>query len=509
MKGKLAGVICILLVAVSGAGYYFFRSAKSPSQSSSVISSSPKQTITPTPTTPSYTHTQKTYYALVTGFKNKIISIASKDLVGKTVYVQAKDKDEIASISALAAATLVTVESNDALTLKLNTDETNVGVQRVDELSFKLKTLEIDNQFLFDKKADLAKYPLVVEKRITTIDKQDDVANYDYAKLTKLGHTGSMIPARGVQYWIEKSWNNDYAHLFDSTRPLFETFDFLSSTWEAPVQGNGKFCDHCLQFVGPDKFMDGVKTSSIDLYSLAANHILDGGTSAIDNTQKKLDELGIKHIGASTVNNDDAGKPVLVEVNGLKIAYLGFNDTPGREEWAMANKPGAASISDWEIDSAGRTTKYEPNVERIKYFLQRAKDLKPDFIFVIMHWGGQEYITKPLSYQKNLAKLLTENGADVILGDHPHWVQEIEFRGDKPVFYCMGNFIFDQMWSTETRQGMSLEMNYVGKKLVNIRLFPHQLYLYDKGMPILLKPDQPEYQEILNRIWSVSDFKKS
>jgi poly-gamma-glutamate synthesis protein (capsule biosynthesis protein) len=150
--------------------------------------------------------------------------------------------------------------------------------------------------------------------------------------------------------------------------------------------------------------------------------------------------------------------------------------------------------------------KYEPNETRIKYFLDRAKALNPDMVIVIMHWGGREYITEKLDYQNTLANLLTKHGADVILGDHVHWVQEVEFKGNKPVFYGVGNFIFDQMWSTETKQGISIELNIVDKKLVNFRLHPHQLYLYDKGMPILLKPEQKEYQDILQRIWNASEI---
>lgn len=502
MKWKFAILFILILGLIAGSGAYFYISKKNSSQALK----EPTATSTSSPTPTSYAYTQTNFFAVVTGFKNKLIKITSQQLSQKQIFVTSKDLEEIKKIDFLKSANFSTVDSTEDLVKKLNTEETSIGIQSIDDLSFKLKTLEIDNQFLFDKRVDLAKYPLKTTTTLSSTTNQTNTSNYEVKQLTKFGHTGAVIPARGVQYWIERKFNNDYTTLFKSTKPLFDTFDYLSATFEAPVLNKGKLCDSCMTLVGPDKFMEGVKYSGIDLFSTAANHMLDGGTAALANTQQKLDELGIKRTGSSTLSNDDAGKPVLVEVNGLKIAYLGFNDTPGRGTWAGENKPGAASISDWEVDANGRTTKYQPNEERIKYFLQRAKDLKPDLIFVIMHWGGKEYEAAPLPYTKNLAKLLTENGADVILGDHPHWVQEIEFRGDKPVFYCVGNFVFDQMWSVETQQGMTLELNYVGKKLVNIRLHPHQLDLYEKGMPVLLKPEDPGYQQTLNRVFEVSRF---
>ena len=415
------------------------------------------------------------------------------------------DKEFISTLPSVSILKLTPLPSEAELIKVLNKEITSIGLMSVSTLNFKVKTLSINGEFLFDKTLDLDEYPLKVTRKLESNEKKADISNYSHERLTKLGHTGAMIPARGVVHHIEKKFKGDYKKVFESTKPLLDTFDFTSATFESPILGKGKYCDSCMVFVGPDSFMEGVKYSGIDLFALAANHMMDGGVEALDNTMKQLEKANIKHVGASTKNNDEAGKPILIEVNGLKIAYLAFNDTPGYHQWATDKTPGAASISDVEI-VGGKVTKYEPNEERIKFFFDRAKALNPDMIFVMMHWGGQEYVNEALPYQEKLANLLIENGADVILGDHPHWVQEMQIISDKPVFYCVGNYIFDQMWSIETRQGIFIELDYIDKKLVNFRLHPHQLYLYDKGMPVLLTPDQKEYKQTLDRMWEETEF---
>lgn len=504
---KLKSILLLLILVVAGiGGGYIYQTRKNTKSGLS----NPIQTIkdlgksTPTPEK-EFTSIKSTYFVPVTGLKAKRDSITTEELLNqKELYLLKDQPNFLSSINRELTVKTTELASIDELALKLNSINDSIGLIPFDKLSFKVKTLAVDSISIFDKKADLTKYPLKLAEEIKSKTEQKDISNFEQSKVTKFGHTGSMIPARGVQYWTENKFNNDYTHIFKPTKPLFDTFDYLSSTFEISLQGNGKKCDSCLSFVGPEKFMEGVKYSGINFYTMASNHIMDGGVEALANTQKLLDEAGIKYTGASTKNNDDAGKPVLVEVNGIKIAYLGFNDTPGLETWARDNKPGAASISDPTNGPSG----LQPNEERIKYFLQRAKDLKPDQIFVLMHWNHQEYKAQPLDYTRTLANLLVKHGADVVLGDHPHWVQEIEFKGEIPVFYSMGNYIFDQMWSTETRQGMTVELNYYDKKLVNFRLHPHQLNLYDKGTVDLLTPNQPEYQQTLDRVWNVSNFTK-
>lgn len=73
-------------------------------------------------------------------------------------------------------------------------------------------------------------------------------------------------------------------------------------------------------------------------------------------------------------------------------------------------------------------------------------------MIVSFHWGD-EYTAEPNSRQRFLAHLAIDSGTDLIIGNHPHWVQTKEIYQGKLINYALGNFIFDQMWSDETRKG--------------------------------------------------------
>ena len=95
--------------------------------------------------------------------------------------------------------------------------------------------------------------------------------------------------------------------------------------------------------------------------------------------------------------------------------------------------------------------------------LVRSSKTKVDILVVSVHWG-EEYKSKANSNQKLIAGKLSEAGADYIVGHHPHWVQEIERMGNTEVYYSLGNFVFDQRWSEETKKGLSANLIFKGKK---------------------------------------------
>ncbi|MCX8035264.1 MAG: CapA family protein [Candidatus Dojkabacteria bacterium] len=502
-------LILLIIISLIGSLVYFFyysESSRKLSQSNSEINV--QNYITEKETKYEYKFTQ--YFVPVTNLKNYKNNINIDELKNiKELYALQKDK---------LALTQILEKLNITLNLKyldniedfyntIQRDKDAVGILSLDELDIRVKALSFENHFLFDREKKGNEYLLSYAEIKISPEKTDDQTNYSHSDLNILIHTGSMIPGRGVETFTRRIHNGDYTRLFEGTKSILFKPDILTGTFEAPVlgKGNGATCGSCVQFIGNEKFIDAVVSVGYDYFSLAANHIMDGGVDGLKRTQELLSQNNILYNGASLIGRDDAAKPVLIEKNGLKLVFIAFNDTPGRNQWADENTPGAANISDWIIDSQGRTIKYEPNIERIKKYIDNAKALNPDFVIAVMHWGGREYVAEALPYQRTLAKLLIENGVDIILGDHVHWVQQIEFIDDKPVFYGVGNYIFDQMWSIETRQGIFIELIFYKNKLINFRLHPHQLYLYDKGYPELLDENSKEYRQTLERIFSVSE----
>lgn len=448
------------------------------------------------------------FFIPVVGIKSKIDNIDKNITENKTLNIikqDISDLNEIVVINELKEKKINIFDTYTELVSFLNKNLNEIGIINIDNLDINLKAIPYEGLFLLDKNINYDEYKLKLTKYVNN-EKKSLITNFDSTKLFNIGHVGSLIPARGVDFYIKKYFNGDFKLLFKNTKSLFDSIDIMSTTFEAPVLGKGRYCSSCTVFVGDESFLEAVEYSGLDIFSLASNHIMDGGVEALANTQKLLDNINVLHTGASTKNNDDAAKPILVELNGIKIAYLAFNDTPGLEQWANENKPGAANISDWIIDQNGNTIKYEPNEERIKYFLNRAKSLNPDLIVILMHWGSVEYQPVPTPYTEKLAKLLTKYGADIIFGDHPHWVQKIEIIDNKPIFYSVGNFVFDQTWSIETMQGIVVEVFLYDKKIINYRLHPHQLDLVKNGTIKLLDKSDDSYYQVLERIYKVSNF---
>jgi len=114
------------------------------------------------------------------------------------------------------------------------------------------------------------------------------------------------------------------------------------------------------------------------------------------------------------------------------------------------------------------------------------KSSNPDnFLIVSMHWG-EEYKLINSPAQQSLAHRIIEAGADLIIGHHPHVVQNIEKYQEKLIFYSLGNFIFDQYFSTETQEGLAVGLEIHPDKLV-CRLFPLQINL---SQPVLMQQNK-------------------
>ncbi len=131
----------------------------------------------------------------------------------------------------------------------------------------------------------------------------------------------------------------------------------------------------------------------------------------------------------------------------------------------------------------------------------RAAKQTHDLVIIYPHWGI-EYTMGPAQSQSRLAQRWVAAGADLILGNHPHWTQAIEEVDGKLVFYALGNFVFDQMWQENTMEGLIVELTYSGTTLRQVRL--HPTLVIDQAQANLLEP-AGDGQRVLKRIRESSD----
>jgi len=211
-------------------------------------------------------------------------------------------------------------------------------------------------------------------------------------------------------------------------------------------------------FCGRPDFVNGLLLADIDVVNLANNHSLNWGLEGINQTINLL--------------------------NQNQIINCGF----------PINKPGFASIKNTKIAFLGWNLLEEFNQEEILNTIKQVKK-QSNLIIVSLHWGT-EYTSFPEAWQINLAHQIINAGADLIAGNHPHWIQSIEIYQQKLIIYSHGNFIFDQEWSQQTKTGILAKHTFYQNQLIDSQLFP--VFIKDYSQPEIL--EEKEKQQILEEI---------
>ncbi|TCL58082.1 poly-gamma-glutamate synthesis protein (capsule biosynthesis protein) [Kineothrix alysoides] len=167
----------------------------------------------------------------------------------------------------------------------------------------------------------------------------------------------------------------------------------------------------------------------VDIVSLANNHAYDYGEAALLDSLDILKEAGMPYVGAGR-NLEEAAKPVYFIINDIKIAYLSATQIE------RLDNPDTKGATD---NSAGVFRCWNP--EGLLEAVKAAKE-NSDFVVVYIHWGTEN--TEQLDWaQLDQAPKIVEAGADLIIGDHPHCLQPIQYVDGVPVVYSLGNFWFN------------------------------------------------------------------
>lgn len=173
-------------------------------------------------------------------------------------------------------------------------------------------------------------------------------------------------------------------------------------------------------------YVNALLDMGVDVASLANNHALDFGPDALLDTFTTLDDAKIPYVGAGATK-ERAEEAIFVEAGGRKVGVLSASRVIPVVEWNIANcQPGLFCTYD--------STRL---VQRIKEIESQC-----DYVVVFVHWGLEKK-TYPEEYQRNLAKQYIDAGADLVVGNHSHVPQGIEYYNGVPIVYCLGNYIFN------------------------------------------------------------------
>jgi poly-gamma-glutamate capsule biosynthesis protein CapA/YwtB (metallophosphatase superfamily) len=265
-------------------------------------------------------------------------------------------------------------------------------------------------------------------------------------------------------------------------RELVNGADLAIANFENPAPDKFRYHTSGTAFSADPALIKGLANAGIDWVSLANNHIGDAGRTGILQTIDNLAEFGISSGGAGR-DARAARRPSILEVGGIKVAILAY-DTIAPVYRAGPERAGSALLS-------------APIVEQD---VKKAHDAGAEFVIVFPHWGT-EYDPTPFKGQQDLAHAAIDGGADMVIGNHAHWAGAMEVYDGKPIWYALGNFVFDQTWSEPTMEGITLELTFHAAELVQARMRPH--IILDKAQPNFLDP-AGDGRVVLGQIYNAS-----
>lgn len=250
----------------------------------------------------------------------------------------------------------------------------------------------------------------------------------------KLLFTGDLMLDRGVKRSVYKNFNGEYIKLFEDITNYLLSFDSVIVNLEGPISHRGNQIPKPYSFRFETNILKTLKEVNINIVNLANNHIFDWSYEAFIDTINLLEENGIGFFGIGNISNFSIPY-IMVKSNKsivIKIGFLGFSEFL-KELKPSKKRPIGLSVIDEKI---------------LREIIPSVKS-NLDFLVVCFHWG-EEYKTNNNKFQERIAKLCIDLGADLIIGHHPHVIQNYEVYKDKFIFYSLGNFIFDQRFSKET-----------------------------------------------------------
>ena len=245
----------------------------------------------------------------------------------------------------------------------------------------------------------------------------------------------------------------------DSVRTALRSADIAFGNLEAPVSIRGAPSEKWINMRMPPELLADIKRLGFDMLTLANNHLYDYGEVAFRDTLAHLRDAGIRYVGAGE-NLDAAWRAEIITLDGMRVAFLGGTSTLGPGSAATPDRPGVAPIhvaESYHIDPAAsleqpgsapyvHTRAWKEDLQRACQAVEAARH-NADFVIVALHWGvppawRPRFQDGLADYQIEVGHALVDAGANLIVGAHPHSLQEVEVYGGAPICYSLGNFVF-------------------------------------------------------------------
>jgi poly-gamma-glutamate synthesis protein (capsule biosynthesis protein) len=259
----------------------------------------------------------------------------------------------------------------------------------------------------------------------------------------------------------------DVDSIFAEVSPVFHEAEIVFAQLETNLTDRGvrlpqaAYADR----ISPDAAA-AFRRSGFNVISCASNHCMDWGPDGLFDTLSALGNAGISVVGAGA-NIQEARRPVILNRDGTRIAFLAYNSILPAGYWADEKRPGCVPLrahtvfEQIETDQPGtpaliETFAFRGDLEAMKADIAKAR-ANADVVIVSMHFGIHFVPVKLADYQIELAHAAIDAGADMIIGHHPHILKGVEVYRGRPILYSLGNFAMDLPMTPELAASKSFK----------------------------------------------------
>ncbi|MHB1376208.1 MAG: CapA family protein [Candidatus Humimicrobiaceae bacterium] len=381
-----------------------------------------------------------------------------------------------------------TVNSNE-IQAGIENNSNSFAIVPFEELRKELKVLNIDGKSVFDKEFSYESYPFSfsilfkgenIEKAsgLKEAFENSFYSNRDSSKMAVVNMTGVTAMVRGVANRMDAK---GVLYPGEKIADTLKNGDIIHTSNEISFKKDCNAGQNGTTFCSKPEYIELLKYVGINLVELTGNHLNDYGSNFLDDTIKMYDALGWKYFGGGS-NLALSRNPALYEINGNKIAFLGFNQFGPEYDWATRTSAGSAPPDN-------------------NYYINKVKSLKEAGYSVIFTFQYEEsYNYFPLDSQVEDFRMIRDAGADIVSGSQAHQPMGFEITKDALICYGLGNLFFDQMQSLGTRQGIITKHIFYGGRHISTQLIP--TIIDDYSQPRLM--DETEKKELLKSLFEAS-----
>ena len=435
-------------------------------------------------------------YALVTPFSERVQDASLEEVQsawkaaqpGREIWLAAETRAVFTAWWGEPAAGALQVEPEADLLDAAWEAKAEWALVPFDELEPRWRILRVDNCSPFDPIFRVDTYPLSVPIILSGQGKAGEIklppSNYDRGQVTVLALSGVTALARRTAALMNQKgilYPGSQIAGWLSTADLTHISNEVSFNPECPPEkaavGEALFCS-------PPEYIGLLENVGADVIELTGNHNFDRGQAAYEYSLDLYRERGWGTYGGGE-NLSEATRPLLVEHNGNRLAFLGCNMSGPEIAWAGEDRPGAAPC-DFEAMQA------------------QVRQLSQDGILAIVTlqaFETEDYAPAPMQRPTEFARL-AEAGAVVVSGSQAHVPQGFKFAGNGLIHFGLGNLFFDQSDSSvSSRAFIDRHIFYQGRYL-GIELFP--IRLVEFGKPVPMRGEERE--KFLEAILSASNW---